>query len=462
MKKQFYYLESSDDVDLFDGDPGLTTKDSAGVPLALHANRHVCWELTDYLLHLLRVSRRKISTVKTYADKLSLFVRFLDTNKLTFADVTNTRIVEFRDSLMRHDKRRSHNEINNLLLRAFRLLLWLQFIKRAFGERQVVAFDDPDAQVTLYRKTVTYKDAKGRHRQNAVIDHPALLRANPKKKRHPIAEVSISQLWAAIPKISPNTYRRARAELLLMVLEATGGRREEVALITVSAILAAEKTGAVVIDTVKWRNRPRTREIPVPVELIQRARRFISFDRAAVVKAAIKRGTLKKDHGLLFTTAHGQIWSEKSITEELAELRVLAGLKVPAHSHLFRHRKLTVSAHEFVTANGLTVDRDMVTAKLMSIGGHTAPGSVAQYIDSEFQERPAWKASDEALRSREGLSISRHRLESIRAELRDAGTGRADLLTREIIDILDALLKHDKDVAAGRAITQSQAPVKNH
>lgn len=444
MRKQYYYLQSSGDVDLFDGDPGLTTDDSTGVPLALHANLHVCWELTDYLLHLLRVSRRKISTVKTYADKLSLFVRFLDSKKIVFADMTDTGIIEYRNSLMLEDKRRSHNEINNLLLRAFRLLLWLQYTKRAFGERQVIAFDEPDAQVTLYRKTVTYKDAKGRHRQNQVIDHPALLRPNPKRKRHPIAEVSIDQLWAAIPIISPNTYRRARAELLLMVLEMTGGRREEVGLITVAAMLAAEKTGTVVINTIKWRERPRTREIPIPAELVQRARRFISFDRADVVKAAIKRGGLKKDHGLLFTTADGRIWSKRSITEEISELRMLAGLKVPAHPHLFRHRKLTVTAHEFVSANGLTVDRNMVGTKLMSIGGHTALESVGQYIDSEFQERPAWKASDEALRSREGISLSRHRLECIRAELRDAGTERTDQLAREAIDVLDALLKRDQ------------------
>lgn len=458
MKKQYYYLQSSGDVDLFDGDPGLTTEDSADVPLALHANLHVCWELTDYLLYLLRVSRRKKSTVNTYANKLALFVRFLDTRKLTFAGMTNTLFIEFRNSLMRHDNKRSHNEINSLLQRAFRFLLWLQFTKRAFGERQVIDFDDPDAQVTLYRKIVTYKDARGRHKQNTVIDHPALLRPNPKKKRHPIAEVSINQLWSVIPKISPNTYRRARAELLLMVLEATGGRREEVDNITVTAMLAAEKTGKVVIDTVKWRERPRTREIPIPTELIKRARRFISFDRAAVVKAAIKRGSLKKDHGLLFTTAHGQIWSEKSITEEIAELRALAGLKVPAHPHLFRNRKLTVCAHEFSAANGFMDDRGMVTAKLLSIGGQTTPEGVAPYIDSEFQERPAWKASDEALRSREEISLSRHRLERIHAELRGAGTERTNQLAQEIIDVLNALLRHDQDVAAeGGAIAQSQA-----
>lgn len=454
MKRQYYYLQSTGDVDLFDGDPGLTTEDSTGVPLALHANHHVCWEITDYLLHLLRVSRRKISTVKTYADKLALFVRFLDSRKIAFSDMTDTWVVEFRNSLMHDDKRRSHNEINNLLLRAFRLLLWLQFIKRAFGERQVIAFDGSDAQVTLYRKTVTYKDAKGRHRQNQVIDHPALLRSNPKTKRHPIAEVSIDQLWAAIPKISPNSYRRARAEMLLMVFETTGGRREEVGLITVAAMLAAEKSGTVVINTIKWRDRPRTREIPIPTELIQRARHFISFDRADVVKAAIKRGSLKKDHGLLFTTAHGQIWSERSITEEISELRVLAGLEVPAHPHLFRHRKLTVTAHEFVTVNGLTVDRDMVGAKLMSIGGHTALESVGQYIDSEFQERPAWKASDEALRLREGISLSRHRLESIRLELRDAGTERTDQLAKEVIDILDMLLVRSSNVAEQTSTAQ--------
>lgn len=442
MKKQYYYVESSGNVDLFDGDLGMTPADSAGVPLALHANRHVCWELTDYLLHLFRVSRRKRSTVKTYADKLSLFVRFLDAHKWSFADVTNTRIIEYRNSLLRDGKRRSHNEINSLLLRAFRFLLWMQFVKRVFRERQVIAIDDQDAQVTLFRKNITYKDAKGRRQHCAAIDHPALLRKNPKKERHPIAAASIDQLWTAVPKISPNTYRRARAELLLMVLEATGGRREEVHLITVAAMLAAEKTGVIVVQTVKWRERPRTREIPLPIELIQRARLFIAFDRTAVIKAATKRGRLKQDHGMLFTTAHGDPWSERSITEELAELRVLAGLKLPSHPHLFRHRKLTITAHEFISANGFSVDRDMVVAKLLSVGGQTAPESVAPYVDLAFRERPAWETSDEALRSREGLSLSRHRLQRLREELREATPARANELTKEVIDVLDALLKH--------------------
>lgn len=454
MKKQYYYLESSGGVDLFDGDPGMTPDDSAGVPLALHANRHVCWELTDYLLHLLRASRRKLSTVKTYADKLSLFVRFLDEHKWTFADATNTRMMEYRNSLMRDDKRRSHNEINTLLLRAFHFLLWMQFIKRAFGERKIIAIDDQNAQVTLFRKNITYKDAKGRRRHSAVIDHPALLRKNPKKKRHPIAEVSIDQLWAAIPKISPNTYRRARAELLLMVLEASGGRREEVHLITNKAMLDAEKTGVLTLQTVKWRERPRTREIPVPPELIQRARRFISFDRATAIKGAIKRGKFKNDHGMLFTTSHGSPWSARSITEELAELRILAGLKLPTHPHLFRNRKFTITAHEFISVNGFSVDRDMVIAKLLSVGGQTAPESVAPYVDLAFQERPAWKASDEALRSREGLALSRHQLERLREELREANPEKANQLTKEIIEILDSLLKHSQDRAEQEAITQ--------
>jgi hypothetical protein len=140
-------------------------------------------------------------------------------------------------------------------------------------------------------------------------------------------------------------------------------------------------------------------------------------------------------------TDYGDPWSERSITEEIAELRQLAGLKEPAHPHLFRNRKLTLVAHEFITVAGSSPDRAMIALKLMSISGQKSPESSVPYIDTAFRERPAWMAMDRALTAREQASLARHKLVQIHSELSNAGNSeRATNLVKEATEVLNTLL----------------------
>lgn len=435
------YLMSSAKAEIRPARAKQDPKANAGVPLMLHHDRHVCWEATDYLLHLLLVRRRKLSTIKTYADKLSLFIQFIDNKRLTFSDVTDAHFMEYRDQLLQRHGQRSHNEINSLLLRAFHMLLWLQFVQRVFDKRRVIAYEGEDAQIILCRKKVTYRDAKGKRRSNEAIDHPALLEPNAKARRAPIAESSIELLWLAIPKLSPNSYRRSRAELLLSAFEATGERRQEAANMTVAAIVEAEKTGQLEIRNSKS-SKASTREVPIPTELLRRAKAFIAFDRAEKIKSGIAAGRFKRDHGYLLVTNYGDPWSERSITEEVAKLRELAGLREPAHPHLFRNKKLTLAAHEFITAAGPSADRSMIAVKLTSISGHKSLESLVPYIDTAFRERPAWMAMDRALTAREQASLARHKLVQIHSELSNSGdSGNATKLVKEATEILKTILE---------------------
>lgn len=416
------YLLSTSAAKLFFTASARHEVDNSNQPLMLHRSGRVCWAATDYLLYLRTKRRLTPGTVRTYADKLAPFISFCDSRNLALDEVTDPTFCDFRDQLLSVPDRPSNNEINSLLRRALYLLLWLQHSGH-FAHR-VIAFDDASAQVTVYKKFVTYKSVI-RKQSKIAIDHQSLLPPNAPETRHPIAEVTIDALWDAIPLLTNDTYRKERLELALSGLEALGCRREELMRIRVSAVQKALKTGAsqLEIPDKKKKGQPdKTRLVPVSNEFLKRANAFIVGDLVSINACAKNSGHIKVDSDFLFVTETGKPWALRSLNAEFSELRRLAEIADPAHPHLFRHRRLTIGAHTMSGGEGTTLDRSLVAIKLGSISGNTNPESDAHYVDTAYTETTIWTESDASLKAREDAVLIYRQLRSGLQELRRSKT----------------------------------------
>lgn len=363
--------------------------DAKNIPLIHYPNFTICWEATDWLLHLWRKGS-KPSTLETYAYKISPFIRHLFKHRQPFNSVDDNFLVDFSIYLI-VEENISPNEVGNIIRRVLDLFEWLQNNRRFTNK--VFGIDDPDAQIRCQVEKSSNKSARGKRGTRNGLYHESIPARVITQEKCAIVGNAIDAIWDTTDTFK-TAFRRERDRTIITLLENTGGRRVELHRITVGDIYHAKETGFLTLKTAKKKIEGAVREIPIDITAIDRVLDFIEHERAQIIKKKIKSGCIKGDSGIVLINAHGSPMSEQTISDEISMLRRISGISDSAHPHLFRHRYTTLlldHAHQEFNDLGLGNIGDSVVQKIMSMMGWSSNEMVSHYHDIYVGESEGWK-----------------------------------------------------------------------
>ena len=235
--------------------------------------------------------------------------------------------------------------------------------------------------------------------------HSAFPQPDPKSARGPIAKACIDKLRASAIDSCRQTlqadrthpayvtlHKRDRRLTSLLLLECTGGRRYEVVLLKVESVRQAERMSSPMLEvqTVK-KKTPVKRLVPISRVDLKAIVDYIDYSRNPLL-----RKLAVPDHGfLLVSSVTGLPIAANTLTNEVRDLAILAGITEKASPHLFRHRFITkvfvrlIEQHQLENPDQLRrllLDAEGLKRKVMELTGHTSLASVENYIHMAFDE----------------------------------------------------------------------------
>ena len=369
------------------------------IPIISYPNHQICWEATDWIIDLWR-GGKKPSSLETYSSRISMFVRYIYHLNLPFEATDDFLLNSFSKKLQEEDKIRGPNHVGEIIRRTIDALIWMQH--NNYFTRNVIGIDDSNAQVKCTIKSSQHKNKSGRVYKNTYLHHESIPRENITEERRAIPNHVIDKLWEAIPQFK-TLFRQQRAKTILFILENTGGRRIESSQITIDDIYSARKSGFLRLHTAKQPRIDSWRDIPIEPNELDTVLNYIEHYRNPLIKKKLASGAIDSDSGFLFISNWGRPLSPKTISDEIATLRRLAGISDPAHPHLFRHRYTTVlldRIHQTMNDLGLGAISNSATQKLMSLMGWKSEDMVNTYNDQYLSESDGWKQIEKAFLSR--------------------------------------------------------------
>jgi site-specific recombinase XerD len=226
--------------------------------------------------------------------------------------------------------------------------------------------------------------------------HHSFPTADPKNKRLPISSENVDKLREAVLSASHSTFQRKRRYVMIKLLEITGGRRSEVAGVTVESVRLAAK---MVEPMLKLPNakRPGGREeyryVPISRHDLKLLLEFIEKNRRRIVR---KVCGVDNDNGyLLISETTGQKLQPNTITQEIHILAKESGIKEKICPHMFRHRFITklfvalLEQHQIENEDDFRralLDTEAMKQKIQQWTGHTNISSLDVYINLAFEE----------------------------------------------------------------------------
>ena len=144
------------------------------------------------------------------------------------------------------------------------------------------------------------------------------------------------------------------------------------------------------VQTVK-KKTPVKRLVPISRVDLKAIVDYIDYSRNPLLR---KLGV--PDHGfLLVSSVTGLPIAANTLTNEVRDLAILAGITEKASPHLFRHRFITkvfvrlIEQHQLENPDQLRrllLDAEGLKRKVMELTGHTSLASVENYIHMAFDE----------------------------------------------------------------------------
>jgi len=204
--------------------------------------------------------------------------------------------------------------------------------------------------------------------------------------------------WAKDPNVAEmlTIYLKARRELLLELLEATGARPGELSRLSVSDNEECYKARKLILTTLK-RRRHFERKIYLQPGVAMRLTVFLNKHRATLLKAIHTTGAKPEPKDRVFLGISGFPMSERSMTSEFFRISKAANLsEYQSCMSMFRHRYITkqVAIHlgAYLGENNKTqrqmTDEDYRTIlkKVATTTGHGNESSLLHYLDLAWEE----------------------------------------------------------------------------
>lgn len=373
----------------------LIFKSVGGLPCFYYPSGEFCFAVSAYLQTLCFDKNHSLTlkggSLSQYAFLLSPLVRFLRNNDLSWLDLTDSYFELFIGGLevkVNGERVRGNPKVREI---GSRSLDFLHFTSAALGYPNFVS---PDGVICGYR--VSPEDRKSFHQRYHKLEwyHHSFPSGGSDKKRFPISEEAITSLRDQANKQSKHL--KARMLTMLSVFEYSGARRIEVSRIRVSDVVRAHQLNdanpLVRFETVK-QGTISFRFVPIPRVIVSSWIKYIETSRMEIIDKTIG---LNKDHGFLFVSINkGAPISADTITNDIHDLKVLAGLRTPAHAHLFRHRFITEQLKNLIVTYGLVnnasvrsilASSELLKLRLKEWSGHRKIESLDSYIKVAFSE----------------------------------------------------------------------------
>lgn len=433
MKKQLFSLSKSNftfpsDIDEF----GRLESTAAGsIPLVLWPDGSWCFFANSFLYkEFARGLAKNIDggTLATYAYELSHFIRFCFENGIQFQEFSDSDFVRFARGLTAErdirDPTRFCRDANTVIEICRLALKFLSYVGQIFHIQNFVA---PHGQIRVNVEVVKIPHMRGERSESkgeiTVWTHAAMPKRVPEKKRSPISSKAIHALNAAVKQVSNSTFVRIRRYVLILLLEATGARRSEIAMLTVQDVENAYLMDEPMLSlrTIKRKgDRVAHRMLPITKADVKQLRDYVRLYRGPLIKATC--GEENDCGSLLVSETTGKSLAYKTISSEIFLLRKAAGLEEKACAHMFRHRFVTKTLIAMIEHCD-AADKDSFRAalrtrydllqRLLQYTGHTSLHSLERYIDLAFVEISKFPALDDQVRMARTVDSALRRLEKI-------------------------------------------------
>lgn len=443
---KLYHITSEEcALPLHVGPSGVARHPAQDVPQLLWPDGTVCWLPNLYLLSGYRKGRsrkNKGGTLLTWAKNLSHLIRWCYQSKVDIVDLTDSHfrmfinvLLQERDDERPGDKKRGEPQVAKI---CSTVLNFLAFVDERMPGLNLLG---PSGRIHAERKSYQIKRA-GRTVTTSAWTHEHIPRDRRSRRRQPISSAAVNRLYEANAALKASAFVTRRRFVMLRVMEVTGGRRIEAALLKVSDIEEATRTGELKVFNAKQRDGDSFRFVPVTQADLREILSFVKHYRQRILRAS----GLRTDHGFLFISERtGEHLDIDTLGTELYVLRKAAGIvDEEACLHAFRHRYITnifrdlIRAHHLESASDLRrmlLSTETLKLKVMEWTGHSSIESLDRYIHLAFEAETAFHETVD-------LVHAKRVIESLHMLLIDYGTQfRERKPTRDAYDSLAGVVE---------------------
>lgn len=429
-------------------------------------NGYPCSLVEMYLLDVapLVTVREYGGSLRAKAASLSHIVRYCWDKGRNLWELSEADFRDFIEVLTeqpRQDRpvrRRNRNTVASIIEESIAFLAWLQ--SNFFVDRTLVGPRESNPKIRLVPKRTTGYRRKECQR----LVYPYTPPRDPTDPTGPMPSVIRNKIWEALlTKSDPTTYStrfksrykqdflaeldylRARRELILLLLEATGARPGELIRLSLSKNEGCSTTNRLVIPTLKRRRgTDPERSVPISNEVAIKVDLFIEKHRHALLERRMRsKAPPHASDGILLSMA-GHRMSESAFTKDFQRIVALTKLDRRVCPSMFRHRFITIMVarhlQDFMQAApgrnaSLITESDYRTIlrKVATFTGHAREESLFRYIDWAWEEIGVFKKTTNYVSTD---SESHAALAALIAELQL----QPNISAHEVIDKAKALL----------------------
>lgn len=424
----------------------LHARNAHNIPTVQWPDGTWCHPANTYMRELFEggLSRRnRGGSLAVYAANLTHLLRYCWKHRTDPIDLTDNQFTDFIKALQKekrlHVPAQQARDANSVIAIGRTCIGFLLSVGRHHGDD---FFIGEKGRIRAVKKTFT-TTVIGRNggKKKKVINywhHESFPTPDPKKKRLPISTEGIDALRAAIHSASTTTHQKIRRYTMLKLLEITGGRRSEVAAVTVESLLAALAMDDPMLEMVTVKKRggeSRTRFVP-----ISRADAQFLAEYALIHRRSIMRRTLglANDHGLLLVNDKtGTPIQPNTITQEIKLLARVAAIPERICPHLFRHRFITklfvglIERHNIESVDDfrrMLLDSKILKEIVAEFTDHSNLDSLDPYVHLAFEEVGKFRKTYNLVTATRVIDSF---LGTLEQEMREVSSGESPLLAGE-------------------------------
>jgi len=453
--KKLYQLSSREfRLPIYVNNGQVITEAADDIPLLSWPDGGWCFEGNFYMLDLYYRGLSRINkggTLLAYATNISHLLRFCFFNKINLIDLSDNQFILFI-KLLQGEKLHSKSEIsirdaNTVIAIGRNCLDFLNYIGKLNFQPNFIA---SQGQIRAELK-VSVGNSASLSSQSKINKtywhHRSFPTPDPKVKRLPISTDAIKKLWGIVQSSSKSIFVRKRRYVMLKLLEITGGRRSEIALLKIKDILNASEmtTPFLKIRTLKKRGGIEVyREIPIARHDIAYLIEFVEKNRQRVIRTTCGKSN---DEGYLLVNENtGKKIQANTVTQEVSILAKAAGLKEKICPHMFRHRFITklfvalIEQHNFENLEDFRralLDKEALKQKVQQWTGHSNLDSLDIYIHLAFDEVTTFKKTYNVVQTMQIIESFKHTLDQIEGELFNGVPPK--LVVENLKNLVDAL-----------------------
>ena len=436
----------------------LITTRADNIPMLCWPDGRWCLEANLYILELYErgLSRKNDGgSLKTYAANLSHLLRYCFQNNTDFINFTDSQFTLFIRGLQVERKNKKPEvrvrDANTIISIGRNCLDFLGCVGRFHNQPDFIG---NKGQIKAEQKEFHIKIGGRSSGRNILIrrywHHNAFPMPDSKVKVLPINSNNIKKLREAASQISTSLFLKRRRQIMLMMLEITGGRRGEIANLTVHSVMSAKAMKEPMLELITLKRRENhTRKIPIPRPDLDMLISFIEKQRYQIMRKTLG---LSNDHDYVFINeTNGNPIKSQTISQEIYALANAADIKEKAHAHMFRHRFITklfvalIEQHTLENVDGFRqalLDTESMKQKVQQWTGHTNAASLEIYINLAFEEVSNFKKSYDAVHLSRVVDSVRNQADLIRDEINSGATLQESMAQFErLLDSFESELK---------------------